>query len=51
MAASASDGDPNIDGGGGGTESGTGTNKWIPGDDGVRVTIVRESDKYAVNLL
>ncbi|MEG0595028.1 MAG: hypothetical protein RR514_07405, partial [Christensenella sp.] len=48
MAASASDGDPNIDGGGGGTESGTGTNKWIPGDDGVRVTIVRESDKYAV---
>lgn len=46
----ASDGDPNIDGGGGGTEDGTGTNKWTPGDDGVRVTIVRESIHAAVTM-
>lgn len=40
--------DPNIDGGGGGTEEGTGENFWSIGNDGIRVTIVRESNKKAV---
>ncbi|RPF47724.1 hypothetical protein EDD70_0523 [Hydrogenoanaerobacterium saccharovorans] len=42
------EGDPNMDGGGGGTEDGTKTNSWNIGDDGVRVTIVREDNKSAV---
>ncbi len=37
-------GDGNMDGGGGGMEDGSGTNKWSPGDDGVRVSIIRVSD-------
>ncbi len=41
------DGDPNIDNGGGETEDGTKENSWNIGNDGVRVTIVRESDKRA----
>lgn len=40
-------GDGNIDGGGGGMDNGTSGNIWSPGNDGVRVTVVRASD-YAV---
>src|SRR5699024_5736323 len=40
-------GDGNIDSGGGGMGDGTSTDKWSPGYDGVRVTVVRVSD-YAV---
>lgn len=42
-------GDGNIDGGGGGMGSGTSSNYWNPGDDGVRVTIIRSSDNTAVS--
>lgn len=35
-----SEGDPNIEGGGGGMGQGTSQNYWSPGDDGVRVTVV-----------
>lgn len=41
-------GDGNIDGGGGGMGSGTSTNVWNPGNDGVRVTVVRASDHAQV---
>lgn len=41
-------GDGNIDGGGGGMGSGTSTNVWSPGNEGVRVTVVRASDHSAV---
>ena len=41
-------GDPNVDGGGGGMGSGTSTNSWTPGMDGVRVTVVRASDHAVV---
>ncbi|WP_132996231.1 hypothetical protein [Sporanaerobacter acetigenes] len=37
-------GDGNIDSGGGGMGSGTSQNKWSPGNDGVRVSIVRVDD-------
>lgn len=37
-------GDGNVDGGGGGMGSGTSTNQWIPGEDGVRVTVIHVSD-------
>ncbi|MVB09355.1 hypothetical protein CAFE_00030 [Caprobacter fermentans] len=37
-------GDGNIDGGGGGMGDGTSTNSWTPGNEGVRVTVVRASD-------
>ncbi len=37
-------GEGNIDGGGGGFGNGSSTNKWVNGDDGVRVTIVSASD-------
>ena len=40
-------GDGNVDGGGGGMGDGTSTNSWTPGNEGVRVTVVRASD-YAV---
>jgi len=43
------EGDPNIDGGGGGMGSGTSTNSWTPGRDGVRITIIRDSDNQAVS--
>lgn len=42
-------GEGNMDGGGGGFGTGTSTNKWINGDEGVRVTIVRASDGGAVS--
>jgi len=39
------EGEGNIDNGGGGMGSGTSQNKWTPGYDGVRITIVRSSDR------
>ena len=41
-------GDGNVDGGGGGMGDGTSTNSWSPGNEGVRVTVVRTSDHAAV---
>ncbi|MDD3229232.1 MAG: hypothetical protein PHE09_08440 [Oscillospiraceae bacterium] len=41
-------GDGNIDGGGGGMGGGTSTNVWNPGNEGVRVTVVRASDHAQV---
>lgn len=41
-------GDGNVDGGGGGMGSGTNQNFWNPGDEGVRVTVVRASDHAVV---
>ena len=41
-------GEGNVDGGGGGMGDGTSTNSWTPGNDGVRVTVVRASDHTAV---
>ena len=41
--------DPNIDGGGGGMGQGTGQNSWTPGRDGVRITVVRDSDNVPVS--
>ncbi|MBU5439860.1 hypothetical protein KQI42_17735 [Tissierella sp. MSJ-40] len=43
-------GDGNIDSGGGGMGSGTSDNKWSPGYDGVRVTVVRASDHSVVTV-
>lgn len=40
--------DPNIDGGGGGMGQGTSQNKWTPGRDGVRITVIRDSDNTPV---
>lgn len=39
-AFATSPGDGNLDGGGGGMDQGTSTNKWSPGNDGVRITVV-----------
>ena len=41
-------GDGNIDSGGGDMGSGTSQNKWSPGNDGVRVSIVRANDHSVV---
>ncbi|AMJ41530.1 hypothetical protein [Anaerotignum propionicum] len=41
-------GDGNIDAGGGGMDNGTSVNVWSPGNDGVRVTVVRASDYTVV---
>jgi len=41
-------GDGNIDAGGGGMDNGTSTNIWSPGNNGVRVTVVRASDHTVV---
>ena len=41
-------GSGNIDGGGGGMGGGTSTNSWTPGNEGVRVTVVRASDHAQV---
>lgn len=40
--------DPNLDGGGGGMGQGTSQNKWTPGRDGVRITVIRDSDNTPV---
>ncbi len=42
-------GDGNMDDGGGGMGSGTGKNFWNPGDDGIRVTVIRASDNKPVS--
>ena len=42
-------GDGNVDNGGGGMGSGTSTDKWIPGEEGARVTVVRKSDGAQVS--
>jgi hypothetical protein len=42
-------GEGNIDGGGGGMGSGTGNNYWNPGNDGVRITVIRSSDGSVVS--
>ena len=41
-------GEGNIDSGGGGMGQGSSENVWSPGNDGVRVTVVRASDRVAV---
>lgn len=41
-------GEGNVDNGGGGMGQGTSSNKWTPGNDGVRVTVVRASDHAVV---
>lgn len=43
-------GDGNIDSGGGGMGSGTSKNKWSPGYDGVRISVVRASDNSVVTI-
>lgn len=43
-------GSGNVDGGGGGMGSGTSTNVWNPGNEGVRVTIVRANDHAQVTI-
>lgn len=42
-------GEGNVDNGGGGMGSGTSTNMWIPGEEGVRVTVIRVSDGAQVS--
>ncbi len=49
LAVPAFAADPNIDGGGGGMGQGTGQNSWTPGRDGVRITVVRDSDNTPVS--
>ncbi|MEN3006001.1 hypothetical protein [Dehalobacterium formicoaceticum] len=49
ITAFADPGDGNIDGGGGGMGDGTSTNTWTPGHDGVRVTVIRDSDNAPVS--
>lgn len=44
------DGEGNIDNGGGGMGSGTNENYWNGGDEGVRVTVVRASDRSPVTV-
>ncbi|HQH66575.1 MAG TPA: hypothetical protein P5519_03280 [Spirochaetia bacterium] len=44
------EGEGNIDHGGGGMGSGTGENYWNPGDEGVRITVVRASDRAVVTM-
>lgn len=43
-------GDGNVDGGGAGLGDGTNTDYWNPGDEGVRVTVIRVSDHAAVTI-
>jgi len=50
ISAFATDpGDGNLDGGGGGMGEGTSSNTWTPGHDGVRVTVIRDSDNAPVS--
>jgi hypothetical protein len=48
IRALATTGDPNIVGGGGGMVSGTSSNYWNPGDDGVRVSVVKVENRAIV---
>lgn len=41
-------GDGNLDGGGGGMGQGTSQNKWTPGMEGVRVTVISSEDRTPV---
>ena len=41
-------GDGNLDGGGGGMGQGTSQNSWSPGNEGVRVTVIRAADRAVV---
>ena len=41
-------GEGNIDSGGGGMGQGTSQNSWSPGNEGVRVTVIRASDRVPV---
>ena len=43
-------GDVNVDAGGGGMDAAQGGNSWSPGNDGVQVTIVKESTKRPVTV-
>jgi hypothetical protein len=45
----SADGSGNMDDGGGGMGNGTGQNFWNPGDDGIRVTVVRTRDNQPVS--
>lgn len=42
-------GEGNVDNGGGGMGSGTSTDKWVPGEEGVRVSVIRVSDGAQVS--
>lgn len=42
------EGSGNVDGGGGGMGGGNSQNKWIPGQEGVRVTVIRVADRLPV---
>ncbi len=44
------DGEGNIDHGGGDIGNGTGESFWNPGDEGVRVTVIKVSDKTPVTV-
>ena len=44
------DGDGNIDNGGGDMGQGSSTNVWSPGNEGVRVTVIRSSDHAIVTI-
>lgn len=44
------EGEGNIDNGGSGIGSGTSTDYWNPGDEGVRVTVIRVSDHAVVTM-
>lgn len=43
------EGSGNMDGGGGGMGQGTSSNKWTPGNDGVRITVVNAQNGAAVS--
>lgn len=47
-AAHATGGDPNIEGGGGGMGGAIGDSGWNPGDDGVRVSVMRGANAEAI---
>ena len=49
-AVFATGGDGNVDGGGGEMGGGTTQNVWSPGDEGVRITVVRASDHKIVTV-
>ena len=48
-ATAFASGNGNMDGGGGGMGQGTSTNKWTPGNDGVRITVVNAETGAAVS--
>ena len=49
VAPAYATGEGNMDGGGGGMGSGTSSNYWNPGMDGVRVTIVDAESRSVVH--